>query len=317
LRYLREIPDRPPLFLYVHLLYAHAPYEPPPGFRGALADEARAAGLLDSRRIAYEEEILGMDALIGELFQGLRERSRPGQLVLHVVADHGEAFGEHGQKDHGTTLYNELLRIPWIVLAPGVAGGRRVPEVVSSVDVFPTILEQAGVEPEPDLPGRSVVPLLRGEAYEARPVLSEFSLHPSFLHLVALQDATRKVVAGPNGAVAAFDLADDPDELVNLLASEGGATPPDRVPAEFRALAASADSWIRSRAGKRIVAEETPDAETLETLRELGYGGESLEDEADGSQEGPAGEPPEDGADGSPEGGADADSAESPSEPPR
>jgi arylsulfatase A-like enzyme len=60
-----------------------------------------------------------------------------------VTADHGEEFREHGQMGHGQQLYNETVRVPLILLAPGYQGGRVVEENTSLIDIAPTLLDLA------------------------------------------------------------------------------------------------------------------------------------------------------------------------------
>ena len=95
-----------PLFLWVHFFEPHEPYVVHPDHLftgGRSADED-----------AYDGEIATADDGIGRIVRLLRAR-RPGAVVI-VTADHGEEFGDHGGRYHGTTVYEEQVRVP---LHPG------------------------------------------------------------------------------------------------------------------------------------------------------------------------------------------------------
>ena len=75
--------------------------------------------------------------------------------IVVITADHGEEFWEHGALTHGTNLYNENVRIPLILLTPGHAGGQRIEDNVSLIDVAPTLLDLAGLPRQPRFEGRT------------------------------------------------------------------------------------------------------------------------------------------------------------------
>jgi arylsulfatase A-like enzyme len=105
-RYLAQVEAGRSLFVWVHLFEPHEPYDPPPAF---------ARGERPVER--YDAEVSAADAAVGELVRTFR-RSRPGALVI-VTSDHGEEFGEHGGEHHGTSLYDEQVRVPLLWSAPG------------------------------------------------------------------------------------------------------------------------------------------------------------------------------------------------------
>ena len=168
-------PERP-LFLYVHYLDPHGPYDPPvdrgaePAAGGApervrLYEDARAGieelaassfGPGDSRfedfRGRYAAELAHVDAALGLLLDGLREQGRLENALVIVTSDHGEEFLEHGYVEHAWTLYEESIRVPLLVHAPGRLAPERVAGRVSGVDLVPTILALLGEE-VPELDG--------------------------------------------------------------------------------------------------------------------------------------------------------------------
>jgi arylsulfatase A-like enzyme len=140
---------------------------------------------------------------------GLRERT-----VLVFVADHGEGFGQHGARYHTVNLYEELLRVPVFIRAPGVAP-RRVDAPISLVDLGPTILDLFGQPTPGHFLGRSLVPHLRGEPPVApRPIFAEKK------GVRTLILGSRKVILDrEKGREELYDLDADPGEQHNLADS--------------------------------------------------------------------------------------------------
>jgi arylsulfatase A-like enzyme len=114
------------LFLWLHLFEPHEPYARHAGFDFGASDLDR-----------YDSEIAYSDFVLGKLF-ALLEKKRPGAIVI-LAADHGEEFGEHGGHYHGTTLFEEQVRVPLIVAFPGLTP-HAVSGPVELVDVSATIL---------------------------------------------------------------------------------------------------------------------------------------------------------------------------------
>jgi arylsulfatase A-like enzyme len=170
-----------PFFAYVHLREPHFPYNPPPPFdarfgpddlfpggiddtavvddlnRKAASGEAPSGEVLARVRGLYLGNLAYADSLVGKVLGKLD----PSTIVV-VTADHGEALFEHGFLGHNTQLYEESIRIPLLIRAPGFAP-RRVFDLVELIDLTPTLLELAGVGGEAaGLQGRSLVPALAG-----------------------------------------------------------------------------------------------------------------------------------------------------------
>src|SRR4029453_208235 len=80
------------------------------------------------------------------------------------TGDHGEEFWEHEGIGHGRTLYDESVRVPLIMIAPGYRGGQRVEAAVSLLDVAPTLLDLLEPPPAPSFEGGSLLPLLESSS---------------------------------------------------------------------------------------------------------------------------------------------------------
>jgi arylsulfatase A-like enzyme len=152
LGWLEKRNDKKNFFLWVHYFDPHSPYVPP----------ARFDSLCPGR--PYDGEIAYMDSQLGRLLGALRSDGQYENTLVVVVGDHGEALGEHGEPTHGIFLYNSTVRVPLIVKFPaGEHAGGRVDANVSLVDIFPTVLERAGLSVPSGIQGRSLLPLLGGE----------------------------------------------------------------------------------------------------------------------------------------------------------
>jgi arylsulfatase A-like enzyme len=187
--------------LWAHLYDAHAPYDPPEPYRSRVADP-------------YVGELLFQDAQIGRLLDTLDRLKLKENTIVVVVGDHGEGLGEHGEAMHGEQLYNSVLRVPFIVRAPGVRPGT-ITDVVRLVDVLPTVVSLLGV-PAPASDGVSLLPALQGEHMDLEAYAE--SLYPARLGgepRRALSDGRFKLILG--GGAELYDLDHDPFEERNLI----------------------------------------------------------------------------------------------------
>jgi len=179
---------RVPWFVWVHYNDPHGPYMPPPPYdqgaffsgvargsavdvperRMAVIDDPSGAGGLpayqklgdlvlprDYRR-RYAAEIRHLDDWLGRLVASAEPGAGAAGLVLVLTADHGESQGEGGVFfSHGTGTMPDVVHVPLIVKAPGLAPGRSR-DLVHHVDVLPTILDLAGLPARPDAAGTAL-----------------------------------------------------------------------------------------------------------------------------------------------------------------
>jgi hypothetical protein len=186
------------LFLFAHFQDPHAPY-----------DSARTEGTAFER---YRAEVGLVDHELGRLLDRLGEPAWSERSALIVVADHGEAFGEHGRLRHATTLYDELLRVPLLVRAPG-AEPRQVSAQVSLMDLGPTVLDLMGQSTPSRFLGQSLVPYLRGaDPVLSRPIVAEGRGKQALL----LPDGRKVIVDNRSYTLELYDLGADPGEQHNL-----------------------------------------------------------------------------------------------------
>ncbi|MBI3491327.1 MAG: sulfatase-like hydrolase/transferase [Acidobacteria bacterium] len=247
-------------FVWVHLYDPHAPYEPPEPYASRYAGRP------------YDGEVAWSDELVGRLDAALTRLAIRDQTLIALTSDHGEALGEHGEAVHGFFLYEATLRVPLLLRGPGVRPGTRIPVLVRSVDLFPTLLELAGV-PTPKtaraLAGRSLASMARGgpATLHEEPSFAESltpRIHYGWSDLRSIRDGRWKFILAPKPEL--YDLARDPDERNNLANAE---------PARARALRAGLDRHLADDMPATIRKTATSDvpADLVARLGALGYVG--------------------------------------------
>jgi len=249
-----------PFFTWIHLYDPHTPYEPPEPYRSQYAGRGMA-GL-------YAGEVAFMDEQVGRISSWLRASGLDRSTVIVVLGDHGEGLGSHGEGTHGYYAYDYAIHVPLIVAAPfDDLRGKRVPSQVSAVDVFPTVLDLAGIDPARPTQGRSLLPsMFRTGAGLDVPAYAE-SMAPNIQFgwspIQVLRAGRLEFIGTPRAEL--FDLAADPGEQRNLL---------DSRPEAARDLKAALDRLV-AETGRGAPAPQAAnlDKDTMERLAALGYVG--------------------------------------------
>jgi len=241
----------------------------------------------------YTGGVRSADRWLGRLVEALRRKDLYDKTMLVISSDHGEEFGDHNNKlwynKHGHNLYEEMIHLPLVIKLPdGYAGGIRVPSVVQTVDVMPTILGVLGVSPSKDeMQGRSLAPLWSpaarandGVAFTESTVSRSEKKSVRSSRYKYIVNIDKQVVSRfgrkrlPDGPLSAelYDLKRDPREKHNLLAGKASA--------KLLAVAADFERQLRrhlsSQRGEATAT--TLDAAALEKLKALGYIGDARTD---------------------------------------
>jgi arylsulfatase A-like enzyme len=223
------------LFVAVHTLDPHEPYEPPGDLLYPLAITASERPPTPGGRaradesLAYDAEVRHNDDRLGELEAALTASGSADDTLLVFVSDHGEAFGEHGAFRHRNSLLDEELAVPLVLHWPaGLTGGARLDTPVGLVDVAPTVLGLLGLDAPARWQGRDLAPVLRGERPPPRdePVLAHL-VDAEGLESLAVVGRTHKLLARPGSGrelvpTALYDLEADPGEQQDLLGTPEG-----------------------------------------------------------------------------------------------
>lgn len=202
-------PQRKPLFLVVWTVDPHAPYTPSKDVKSMfgiqafdpintydfdLMDNIRSGKMKPTEsqreymRIRYDQEIFDNDREFGRVLDKLKEIGLYDRAAVIFTSDHGEEFFEHDHVGHGHSLYQEQICIPFAAKIPGIQPGVRE-EKIQLTDVFPTILEIAGVQPPAAVDGISL-----SQVKNDSPRTLYFEERKPWLDLTALIDEKRKVI---------------------------------------------------------------------------------------------------------------------------
>ncbi len=153
-----------PFFLFIQSMDVHGPRTAPSRFEEMFRQTPRVPepeGQIHrpaDKRLSdiYDGRIAYQDQEIGKLVERIRALGLPNETAIIITSDHGEPLGERGHVLHGETLFEELVHIPLIMLLPGEAA-RRISEIVSIMDLGPTLIDIAGIPKPEGLVGRSML----------------------------------------------------------------------------------------------------------------------------------------------------------------
>ena len=283
-----------PAFVYLHYMDVRAPYNPVGFAAGRLVavNQRALARSYDPRndvevrdlRDVYAASVANIDRELRDFLTSYGPRDLLDDAVLVVTGDHGEDLGEHDIVGHGRTLYETALHVPLLIHLPGQTERVDVDEVVSLLDVAPTLLDVVGVSSPSSFTGRALAPAgerpaqastlvdtLRRRWDDPVGADSEDLLigvdggSPMALHRRAVVRGWHKLIVGADGAHAYYDLQSDPGEL-----HPDALTHPERAVLERALARMEADGTRNARPRKWGIV----DATTRTQLRALGYGTE-------------------------------------------
>jgi arylsulfatase A-like enzyme len=279
-------------FLFLHLYDAHGPYRPSgpyaslfrdvepgpalpriPPYQQLRDDAGNVLTRLDEYVDRYDALIRYLDDLVAETLA----RLALDETVVVILADHGETVGERFHAlDHGEQHYDEQIRIPLILRAPGYGAGR-IDATIETVDLLPTLLELLAV-PVPDgtkLDGASQIPFVRRQEADQRLVFSTgtaradrfadraYKLDPK-RRIQAVRSQRWKLIRYPGtkgDPLELYDLAQDPGEKRNVG---------EEFPSVRDAHLEELERWQANSQETVSEPAEIP-SDVRENLRALGY----------------------------------------------
>ena len=268
-----------PWFMLLHLFEVHTPLQ----FNGATPPRSKAKQFdlawqqLD-KRIAEmsasvpENTMTILTADHGEVYQRRADRTLGGYLGSKLRRNLKMKFKTGDRKKHGFHVFDELVRIPFSISGSGVPEGKVIHQQVRQIDIMPTILELRGIECPDNLHGRSLVPMMNGQAMEEVPAFVESGCKADVRHWHGLRTEQWKYAEHPRTCELSdlepelFNLADDPDERRNVIADN------PEIAAQMRQ---EIDKLIYSVPGQRqdqsAPLSEESQAELKTQLKALGY----------------------------------------------
>jgi arylsulfatase A-like enzyme len=226
--------DNKPFFLWVDSFQPHEPwdseepyrsmYQPHLGYEGRYlpmpmapdADKWIMPGDTEHIRALYKAGVTETDEYVGRVLRAIDDAGLSEDTLVFMLSDHGEPLMEHGLlRKFGYPIYDELARIVWMIRWPGhVTAGLRLSGLASNVDFLPTLFELTGLQTETRLDGRSLMPMVRGEA----PRVRERVCLGAFNYRDGVRDERYKFIDNRGEKPdELYDMVADPRELNNLL----------------------------------------------------------------------------------------------------
>lgn len=238
-----------PFLLSILTIDPHWPYDPPAAFdrfgaeysgpvdtdEFAIKRKDLTPADRDRLRALYRGEVAFNDASLGMLLERLEAAGHLDDTIVVFTSDHGEEFWEHGGVLHGTTLYDELLRVPLIIRYPKALPAARVTSTVSLVDIAPTLLELVGIDAPYPLDGVSLLHSVPPD----RAVYAMLELDGKRSRAIS-KSSWKLIENWRNRTRALFDLERDPGEHENVAADH-----------RERVTAMSAEMTTRLRANRK------------------------------------------------------------------
>lgn len=239
-----------PFFAFLNYFDAHEPYLPPPPFDTMFGDpnivrnnfqHSAFDAVRDKRGLspqdiqaeigAYEGTIAYLDDQIDLLIKELERRNILDDTIVIIASDHGEEFGEHGEFEHGNTLYLPSIHVPLMISYPAhIPSGVRVNEPVSLRNLPATLIDVIGIESAVDFPGYSLRRHWKGENdtddWRGEPVLAEVNVEGwdpnAARNLKSLVMEKYHYIRYADGQEELFDFDADPLETEDLVDSGEG-----------------------------------------------------------------------------------------------
>jgi arylsulfatase A-like enzyme len=180
-----------------------------------LAPFPRTEHAVKVHRQEYYAIITHLDAQIGRILDALEKSGQDKNTWIVFTADHGLACGHHGLLGK-QNMYEHSLRVPYIVVGPGVEAGRQLATPIYLQDTMATALELAGAPKPAHVEFQSILPLLRGETKTGRD-----DMYGSYLNLqrAVIHDGWKLIVYPQAKVTRLYHVANDPDERQDLNGS--------------------------------------------------------------------------------------------------
>ena len=170
----------------------------------------------------YDSKIRDGDDRFAKFWEEIKKMGLDKNTIIVILSDHGEEYYQHEGIDHGHTLYDELVHVPFVIKIPGMPGGEKISNQVSSLDVAPTLLSLLGINPDKkyltQMKGTSLFPLIKEQSQTGRDVFLETD-YRDFTHIrgIRTHDGWKYIITMQTGKEELYDLKNDPNEITNVI----------------------------------------------------------------------------------------------------
>jgi choline-sulfatase len=204
---------------------------------------------------AYLGLVSFMDTNIGRILQAVETAGLQHNTRILYTSDHGDNMGERGLWGK-SNMYEEAAAIPMILAGPDVPKGKICETPVSLVDVFPTVLEAAGISPDAlDVPGKSLLKIANAPDDDSRAVFSEYHAAGAASGAFMLRKGRWKYIHYVGMAPQLFDLIADPEELSDLGTAESHSAIVAELHADLLAICDPEQVDDRARADQAAIVK--------------------------------------------------------------
>ncbi len=239
-------------FCWLHFFDPHSPYDPPSPFKDQFSDSP------------YDGEIAYMDHYVGKAIAKLKEKNIFDNTLVILVGDHGEAFGEKNEVDHGLYVYDVTMKVPFIFCSPKHLPQELVIESrVRSIDIMPTILDILKIKVSKEVQGESLLSYITGRKNEdLSSYIETYSPRETYgwSELVGVIADEWKYIKAPKPEL--YNLQTDPKEERNLIKEE------KRIAVS---MIEKLDKMIEKYSSKKAPGKKRLTREEEAKLRSLGY----------------------------------------------
>ncbi|MFX1257984.1 MAG: sulfatase [Promethearchaeota archaeon] len=230
-------------FTWIHYMDTHHPFLPTNKFRSKKRSEMFRTEEFIHKKIKkyskihqenvlsfYKDTIKYVDFEIGKLVSNLKRINKLNKTLIIITSDHGEEIGEHGGFGHTSKLYDEVLKVPLIINGPDINSGDPINELISLIDIGPTILDYFNLEMCEDFLGKSLIPLLTKDKklrnFRDKGVFSETLIKNSRVTLslrqgskkISYRSLTWKIIWNfEKNQLELYELRKDPQEKNNII----------------------------------------------------------------------------------------------------
>lgn len=248
LDWLKSLKKKEKFFLFLHGYDSHGQYALPSDYKGKFMKESKKfkgtkeeQATLREAKIQgkplnlddndkefwsswYDSKIYDADQRLGQFLEAYKAMPQATKTVFVLISDHGSEVFEHNGIDHGHTLYDELIMVPFIWKGPDIAKNHIVTEQVSTMDMLPTLLDYTGIKASKSLKsqmkGRSLIKAIFGKPIDAADVYSETD-YRNLVHKRTLRtkDGWKYIMTLDDGSEELYNLKNDPKELTNLVST--------------------------------------------------------------------------------------------------
>ena len=292
--YLEQVDRNKQFFLWVDSFDPHEPWDPPSVYLDqpamydpewkeeaiflpimGLVKDIYTEGQLHHVRMLYAELVTLCDKWFGYLLDAIRRLGFEENTLVMQVSDHGEPLG-NGEHGHGLMRkvrpwpYEELVHAPMMMRGPGIPAGKRVSAFVQSVDVAPTVCDWLGIGVHPDMQGKSLLALAKGEVDKVRDFAiagyhkfswSIITEDWSFIHWLNKEEKQMDFLFGMYGAgiaEAAGTAIQFTDALLQDVVGKSSKAPINEEEAKFKAAASvdGEDQWTCTPGAAAQVPEQ-------------------------------------------------------------